>query len=271
MTGVAPPQAYAGRVTRYDDDLAFALRLADTADAISLDRFGAGDLQITTKADTTHVTDADRAVEQRIRGMLEDERHEDSIFGEEFGTSGDSSRQWIIDPIDGTAHFLRGAPIWATLIALVVDRRPVVGVVSSPALGGRWWAAEGGGAWTDPAHPRQIRVSGVERLSDAVLSYNAIQGWDGAGRIDDLVALQRDVWRARSYGDAWSYMMLAEGKLDAVAEFDLKPYDMAALVPVIEEAGGRFSSVTGEPGPWHGSALATNGRLHDELLERLAR
>ncbi|UOW00807.1 histidinol-phosphatase [Agrococcus sp. SCSIO52902] len=258
-------------MTGYDDDLDLALRLADAADAISMERFGAQDLEVTTKADTTHVTDADRSVEQRIRAVLAEERPDDAIFGEEFGTSGDASRQWIIDPIDGTAHFLRGAPIWATLIALAVDGRPVVGVVSSPALGARWWAAEGQGAWTDPARPRPIRVSGVGALSDAVLSYNAIQGWDGAGRIDDLVALQRDVWRARSYGDAWSYMLLAEGKVDAVAEFDLQPYDMAALVPVVQEAGGTFTSVDGQSGPWHGSALATNGRLHDALLERLAR
>lgn len=258
-------------MTRYDDDLALALRLADAADAISMARFGAQDLEITTKADTTHVTDADRAVEQRIRTMLAEERPGDAILGEEFGTEGDAARQWIVDPIDGTAHFLRGAPIWATLIALAVEGRPVVGVVSSPALGARWWAAEGSGAWTDPAEPRRLRVSGVAALADAVLSYNAIQGWDGAGRLDDLVALQREVWRARSYGDAWSYMLLAEGKVDAVAEFDLKPYDMAALVPVIEEAGGRFTSVDGQAGPWHGSALATNGSLHDALLERLAR
>ncbi|WP_306232040.1 histidinol-phosphatase [Agrococcus beijingensis] len=255
----------------YDDDLALALRLADAADAISMERFGARDLEVTTKADTTHVTDADRSVEQRIRTMLAEERPDDAIFGEEFGVSGEAQRQWIIDPIDGTAHFLRGAPIWATLIALAVDGHPVVGVVSAPALGGRWWAAQGSGAWTNPAEPRRLRVSGVSALSDAVLSYNAIQGWDGAGRIGDLLGLQRDVWRARSYGDAWSYMMLAEGTIDVVAEFDLQPYDLAALVPVIEEAGGTFTSVDGERGPWHGSALATNGVLHAELLERLAR
>ncbi|GEK78831.1 inositol monophosphatase family protein [Agrococcus baldri] len=261
-------------MTRLDDDLALALRLADAADAISADRFGARDLQISTKPDTTFVTDADRAVEQRIRDLLEAERPEDAIFGEEFGQAGEASRQWIIDPIDGTAHFLRGAPIWATLIALAVDGVPVVGVVSSPALGARWWGAKGQGAWKLAAGattPQRLRVSGVTALAESGISYNSIQGWDGVGRIDQLVALQRDVWRARSYGDAWSYMLLAEGAVDAVAEFDLQPYDMAALVPVIEEAGGRFTSAEGLAGPWHGSALATNGHLHDELLARLAR
>jgi histidinol-phosphatase len=261
-------------VSSYDDDLALALRLADEADAISTARFGARDLEIATKPDTTFVTDADRAVEQRIRHVLAAERPDDAVFGEEFGRAGEASRQWIIDPIDGTAHFLRGAPIWATLIALAVDGTPVVGVVSSPALGARWWAASGGGAWKQtPADdaPQPLRVSGVGELAESAISYNSIQGWDGAGRVDQLVALQRDVWRARSYGDAWSYMLLAEGAVDAVAEFDLQPYDMAALVPVIEEAGGTFTSIDGQPGPWHGTALATNGHLHQQLLERLAR
>lgn len=261
-------------MTRYDDDLALALRLADAADAISADRFRARDLAIDTKPDTTFVTDADRAVEQRIRDLLSAERPDDAIYGEEYGQRGESARQWVIDPIDGTAHFLRGAPVWATLIALVVDRRPVVGVVSSPALGSRWWAAQGQGAWkraSGSSEAEPLRVSSVQELSRSAISYNSIQGWDGAGRVDELVALQREVWRARSYGDAWSYMLLAEGSLDAVAEFDLQPYDMAALVPVIEEAGGTFTSVDGDEGPWHGSALATNGHLHGELLQRLAR
>lgn len=253
----------------YADDLSLALRLADAADAIAMERFGAADLEIATKPDRTHVTDADKAVELAIRDMLAAERPEDGIYGEEFGSSGDALRLWVVDPIDGTAHFLRGSPIWATLIALVVDRRPVVGVCSAPALGRRWWAAQGEGAFATPGE-RRLQVSQVAELGDAVLSYNAIQGWDGAGRIDDLVALQRDVWRARSYGDAWSYMMVAEGQIDAVAEFDLKPYDMAAIVPIVEEAGGTFTSIAGDLGPWHGSALATNGVLHDTLLQRLA-
>ena len=254
------------------DDLSLALALAGDADLISLERFTSLDLVVTTKPDRTPVTDADQAVERSIRAGIESARPADSILGEEYGQAGTSSRQWIIDPIDGTANFLRGVPIWATLISLAVDGVPVVGVVSAPALGKRWWAAQGHGAF-GMAHgeaPQRLAVSGVRELADASVSYNNIQGWDGAGRLDQLVALQRQVWRARSIGDAWAYMLLAEGHLDAVGEWDLKPYDMAALVPIIEEAGGRFSSLDGEAGPWHGSALATNGALHNAVLDVVA-
>ena len=255
------------------DDLALALKLAGDADLISFDRFQSLDLVVTTKPDRTPVTDADQATERSIRSGIEAARPGDSILGEEFGTEGSGSRQWIIDPIDGTANFLRGLPIWGTLIALAIDGVPVVGVVSAPALGKRWWAATGHGAWMQEqgAEPRRIHVSGVADVADTVLSYNSIQGWDGAGYLDELIALQRDVWRARAIGDMWAYMLLAEGSIDIVSEFDLKPYDMAALVPIVEEAGGRFTTVTGEPGPWGGNALATNGVLHDEVLRRLAK
>jgi histidinol-phosphatase len=261
-------------VTEYSlsDDLALALALAANADHISLDRFQALDLVVTTKPDRSPVTDADQAVERSIRSGIEAARPGDSILGEEYGTQGSGSRQWIIDPIDGTANFLRGVPIWGTLISLAVDDVPVVGVVSAPALGKRWWAARGHGAWGQAAgeQPRPIRVSGVDDLADASLSYNSIAGWDEAGRLDELVALTRRVWRSRAIGDMWAYMLLAEGALDIVGEFDLKPYDMAALIPIVEEAGGRFSSVDGEPGPWAGSALATNGHLHDAALGAVA-
>ena len=254
------------------DDLALALALAGDADLISLDRFTALDLVVTTKPDRTPVTDADQAVERSIRDGIAAARPTDSILGEEYGTEGDSSRQWIIDPIDGTANFLRGVPIWGTLISLAIDGVPVVGVVSAPALGMRWWAARGHGAFSSArgAEPRALTVSAVASIADASLSYNNIQGWDQFGQLDALVALTRDVWRARSIGDMWSYMLLAEGALDIVGEFDLKPYDMAALVPIVEEAGGRFTSLAGESGPWHGSALATNAHLHDEVLARLS-
>lgn len=255
------------------DDLSLALALAADADHISIDRFRAVDLEVTTKPDRTPVTDADQAVERSIRQGIEAARPNDSILGEEYGTQGDSNRQWIIDPIDGTANFLRGVPIWGTLIALAIDGMPVVGVVSAPALGKRWWAAAGHGAWGQARdeEPRRLRVSAVAELADASLSYNSLAGWDDAGRLDSVVALSRSVWRSRAIGDMWSYMLLAEGALDIVGEFDLKPYDMAALIPIVEEAGGRFTSIDGEPGPWSGSALATNGVLHDTVLAMLGR
>ena len=257
------------------DDLALALDLADRADAVSIDRYRAVDLRVTTKPDRTPVTDADQAVERAIRDRLTAERPADGILGEEYGTAAGTGagahRQWIIDPIDGTANFLRGVPIWGTLIALAIDDVPVVGVVSAPALGQRWWAARGHGAHTaqhgGPARP--LAVSGVRDLADASLSYNSLPGWDDAGRLEPIIALTRSVWRARAIGDMWSYMLVAEGAIDIAGEFDLQPYDMAALQPIIEEAGGRFTSVDGEEGPWHGSALATNGLLHEEVLRRL--
>ncbi|MEP6482512.1 MAG: inositol monophosphatase family protein [Rhodoglobus sp.] len=254
------------------DDLALALALAADADLISIDRYRALDLVVTTKPDSTPVTDADQAVERSIRAGIEAARPGDSILGEEYGTQGDGSRQWIIDPIDGTKNFMRGLPIWGTLIALAIDGVPVVGVVSSPALRTRWWAATGHGAWAsvDGAPEQRLAVSGVAELADASLSYNNLKGWDAAGRLADVVALSRGVWRSRAIGDMWAYMLLAEGAIDIVGEFDLKPYDMAALIPIIEEAGGRFSSLDGASGPWHGSALATNGLLHDAVLAQLS-
>ncbi len=252
-------------------DLAFALELADIADEISHARFRSVDLVISTKPDRSFVTDADQAVERAIRDRIVSGRPGDGIFGEEYGIEGDSSRQWIIDPIDGTANYLRGVPVWATLIALAIDGVVVLGVVSSPAFGKRWWAETGHGAWLRDATaaPRRLRVSGVAELADASLSFNSIAQWDDAGYLDRLVALTRTVWRDRAYGDMWSYMLLAEGLIDIAGEFDVKPYDLAALVPIVEEAGGKFTSVTGQPGPWHGNSLASNGLLHDAVIDRL--
>jgi histidinol-phosphatase len=254
------------------DDLALALRLADAADARSSARFRAADLRIETKPDRTPVTDGDEAVERAIRDILAVERPDDTVLGEEFGGAREPGRQWIVDPIDGTTNFLRGQPVWGSLIALAVDGVPVVGVASAPALGRRWWGATGEGAWaaslpTGDAQP--IRVSGVRRVEDAFISYNAIQGWDDAGWLEPLLALTRASWRSRALGDFWAYMLVAEGQLDVVGEHDLKVYDLAALVPIVQEAGGTFTSLSGAPGPWEGTALATNGLLHDEVLQIL--
>lgn len=255
--------------TQVNEDLAFALELADIADGISLPRFQAADLHVETKPDKTFVTDADTAVEAAVRAHLEQHRPSDGFYGEESGVSDQGSRQWILDPIDGTSNFLRGVPNWATLIALAIDGQPVVGVVSAPAFGKRWWAALGQAAWsqTHGGEPQRIHVSGVSALADASLSFQSIRQWDEAGYRDALISLSRTVWRDRAYGDMWSYMLLAEGQVDIVAEFDVKPYDLAALVPIVTEAGGTFTDVTGDSSIWTGSVIASNGALHDAVVD----
>ncbi|MFD1714135.1 histidinol-phosphatase [Amnibacterium flavum] len=254
------------------EDLRFARDLADMAHVVSLARFRALDLTIETKPDRTPVTDADRAVENALRAALREERPDDTVYGEEFGGELQSGRQWIIDPIDGTANFLRGVPVWGTLIALAVDGDPVVGVVSAPALGLRWWAARGQGAWVveQGSAPRRISVSGVRDLTDASLSYNDLQYWRKAGRTDQLLALADTVWRTRAYGDFWAYMMVAEGTIDLVGEFGPAVYDLAALAPIIEEAGGRITSISGVRDFSAGDALASNGLLHDAAVAAVA-
>ena len=253
------------------DDLALALRMADLADTISLARFRALDLKVETKPDRTPVTDADRAVESALRALLLDERRSDTVIGEEFENQADQSqRSWIIDPIDGTANFLRGVPVWATLIALRVNGTITVGVVSAPAMGRRWWAELGGVAKTKDVdgHVRDLAVSAVADLSAASISYNSLQLWDQVGMVEPLLEVSREVWRTRAYGDFWSYMLLAEGALDMVAEHDLKIYDIAALVPIVQQAGGEFSDLHGPLTESSSSVLATNGHLHQAFLNR---
>jgi histidinol-phosphatase len=254
------------------DDLAVALVLAAEADLVAIDRYRAQDLDVQLKPDRSQVTDADTRVERIIRDHLAAARPDDSIVGEEFGTHGASNRQWIIDPIDGTSNFVRGVPIWGALISLVIDGIPEVGVVSAPALGRRWWAATGHGAWLqhDGGEPRRLHVSGIADLAEATLSYNSIKHWDQHGRLDQLVALTREVGRARAFGDLWSYMLLAEGAIDIAGEFDVKPWDIAALVPIVREAGGRITDADGAEALDTLSVLATNGILHDEVLRRVA-
>ena len=253
---------------RWNDDLRLAHVLIDRVDALTLNRFGAQDLVIESKPDLTPVTDADRAAEDLIRGQLSHTRSRDAIMGEERGASGHSARQWVIDPIDGTKNFVRGVPVWATLIGLVEDGEVVMGVVSAPALKRRWWAARGQGAWTGTSlmKARQMHVSGVGDIDEASLSYSSLDGWLHAGRGGQFLELQSRFWRTRAYGDFWSYMMVAEGGVDAACEPELEVHDMAALVPIIEEAGGRFTDLSGQAGPWGGNALATNGLIHDEVL-----
>ena len=254
----------------YQEDLALALKLADAADAISLARFRALDLNIETKPDRSPVTDADRAVELALKEILAAERPLDGIVGEEFGNSGSSTRKWIIDPIDGTANYMRGVPVWASLIALSIDGHAVVSVVSAPALGKRWWAAPGIAKTSEiDGSIRDLRVSNIADLEHASLSYNNLQLWDSYGYLDRLINLSRKVWRTRAYGDFYSYMLLAEGSLDIVAEHDLKLYDIAALVPIVEQAGGTFTAINGPLTEETSSVLATNGKLHETLLREL--
>ncbi len=253
------------------DDLRLAHVLADAADSITTSRFRAADLQVTSKPDRTPVTDADTAVEDAVRSMLSRTRPRDAIRGEEREDSGWGPRRWVIDPIDGTANYLRGVPVWATLIGLMVGDEVVAGVVSAPALGRRWWASRGGGAFTGRSllQANPCRVSAVSRIEDASLSYASIGGWVDSGRGQQFVDLLRDCWRTRAYGDFWSYMLLAEGAVDLAAEPDLALHDMAAPSIVVTEAGGRFTNLDGADGPHGPGAVATNGLLHDEVLDRL--
>jgi histidinol-phosphatase len=254
-----------------DDDLSLARTLADAADAISLSRFGALDLRVETKPDATPVTDADQAVERAIRDLLAQRRPGDSVLGEEYGTSGTGARRWVVDPIDGTKNFVRGVPIWATLIALMEADEVYVGVVSAPALGRRWWASRGQGAWLSVfgGEARHLHVSRVGALADASLSYTA-GGWEQApGGRAGLDALARRVWRSRGYGDFWQHAMVAEGVLDVATEPDASLWDLAPLAVLVEEAGGSVTDLHGVRGPAGGSVLTTNGHLHAAALATL--
>src|SRR5918997_635380 len=251
----------------FAEDMRLAHVLADQADSISLDRFRAQDLKVDTKPDLTPVTDADRAVEEMLRITLSRARTRDAVMGEEFGTTVHGPRRWVLDPIDGTKNFVRGVPVWATLIALFDGDEPVVGLVSAPALNRRWWAAKDVGAWTGRRleNATRCRVSDVTDLPDASLSYSSLSGWEERGRLDGFLDLTRSVWRTRAYGDFWSYALVAEGSVDVACEPEVSLHDMAALVPIVTEAGGTFTSLGGEPGPWGGSAIATNGHLHGQV------
>jgi histidinol-phosphatase len=238
-----------------------------------MDRFNARDLVVETKPDLTPVSDADKAVEQMIRDVVAAEHPEHGVLGEEFPELvGSSGSRWIVDPIDGTKNFVRGVPVWATVIGLqAADGRMVVGVVSAPALGRRWWATLDGGSWViEPGgdEPRRLHVSHVASIGDASLSYSDTQ-WVPASlqsRWDDL---RHSVWRNRAYGDFWSHLLVAEGAVDIAAEPELNLYDIAGVAIIVTEAGGRFTGVDGTDGPAQGSGVATNGLLHDAVIAAL--
>jgi histidinol-phosphatase len=270
------------------DDLALAHALADLADAISLDRYQAQDLVVTTKPDNTPVTDADRAVETAIREALATHRQTDGLVGEEFGSDkGTSGRYWVIDPIDGTKNFMRGVPTWATLIALVqVDssgtEEVIVGIASAPALARRWSAAKGHGAFVRfnagsvddlsedleaSTNEKKISVSKVAKLSDASISYSDFVGW--GDRLEPFQKMLANAWRTRGIGDFWSHMLVAEGAVDVAIEPSLAVWDMAALDIIVREAGGTFTNTAGQNGPFGGSGVSTNGVLHNAVINGL--
>lgn len=248
-------------------DLAFALELADLADSLSLPRFRAADLVVETKPDMSPVSDVDRDVEQALRDRIAGDRPQDGVVGEEFGAEGSEMARWIIDPIDGTKNYVRGIPIWGTLIALERDGEIAAGVISAPALSRRrWWAARGEGAFADD-HP--IRVSEVSQLDDAQLLFGGLKAWKRTGFLDRLVDLTLRCWRGRGFGDFWMHMLVAEGAADVAAEPEVSLWDLAAVKLIVEEAGGRFTDLSGRATPSGGSALSTNGLLHDEVISLL--
>jgi histidinol-phosphatase len=247
-------------------DLAFALELADLADAITVERFQADDLVVETKPDLSPVTEADRVGEQVLRKRIGEERPGHSVVGEEFGADEPGSARWIIDPIDGTKNYLRGIPVWATLIALEREGRVEIGVVSAPALHRRWWAARGEGAFVNG---RRIHVSKVGELSDAVLSYASLLSWEQHGLGEQFLTLARGFWRTRGFGDFWGHMLVAEGAADVAIEPEVELWDLAAPQVIVEEAGGRFTDLRGTPTPAGRSVVSSNGLLHDRVVATL--
>lgn len=217
------------------------------------------------------MSDADKATEDAIRNILRRSRPRDAVLGEESGRTGRGPRCWVVDPIDATKNYVRGVPVWATLIGLMDGDEVVAGVVSAPALGKRWWAARGGGAWTGRslAKASRMKVSGVSKLSDASFSYSGVGGWAQTGRLGGFLSLSESVWRTRGFGDFWSHMLVAEGAVEISAEPEVSLWDLAALKVIVEEAGGKFTDLSGEPTPDGGSVLCTNGLLHDEALAAL--
>ncbi len=253
-------------------DLEFALRMADVADRITEARFRARDLRVDRKPDRTPVTDADTAVEDAIRAVLTEQRPADVVVGEERGGEAADGRAWVIDPIDGTKNFLRGVPAWATLIALVDGGRPVVGVISAPALGRRWWAATGAGAWSTVGggEPARISVSGVQEICDAYSSTTHLSTWTEYHSREAYLRLVDACWENRAFGDFWHHCLVAEGAIDLAAEPVINPWDVAAVQVIVEEAGGRFTDLSGNPRYDGGNALSSNGLLHEVALRLLA-
>jgi histidinol-phosphatase len=262
--------ARVAHVTAASEDLELAQDLADAADAITMARFRASDLVVETKPDLTPVSEADRAVEQAMRERLAAIRPEDSVVGEEFGGAEGPTptrgRRWIVDPIDGTKGYVRGMPVWATLLALEHDGEMIVGIASAPALGRRWWAARGSGAFTREtpgAEPRRLRVSGVRELGDAQMCFGGFEEFRQTGRLEALLALAERCWRTRGYGDFWQYMLVAEGAAEIALDPAVSIWDVAAPMVIVQEAGGRFTDFSGRATAGGGSGITTNGLVHE--------
>ena len=247
-------------------DLVLALALADAADAVTMKYVRAPHLLVRSKSDRSPVSEADEAAERTIRDLLRRDRPHDGVIGEEFGSGGSTSRRWIIDPIDGTRNYVRGVPVWATLIALEENGRIEAGVVSAPALNTRWWARRGEGSFKNGA---RLRVSSVHQVSDAFIGYDSITDFDAAGLGAQFLSLLRTCDRARGFGDFWAHMLVADGAIDAAIEPKVALWDMAAVQVIVEEAGGRFTTMGGNPTADGGSGVSTNGLIHDEVLRFL--
>jgi histidinol-phosphatase len=262
--------------------LELAMELADVADSLTMDRFRASDLVVDTKPDLTPVSEADRAVEQAIRERLARRAPDHVVLGEEFGEAagdaafvaetrlGSGPTRWVVDPIDGTKSYVRGIPVWATLIGVEQDGEVVAGVASAPALGSRWWAARGHGAYRDG---QRISASRVHELGDAHLSF----AWDTSERFaaervgERMLGLAHRCWRTRAYGDFWQHVLVADGSIDIAIDPVIAYWDIAALLPIVDEAGGRWSSLAGDrDGRAVPDLVCTNGVLHDEVVAVLA-
>jgi histidinol-phosphatase len=252
--------------------LNLAQAACDEADGIARQAFRR-DLEITTKPDRTFVTQADTAIERAIRARIRAAYPDHGLVGEEYGTEdGEAATRWYIDPIDGTHNFIRGVPLFGTLLAVERDGELQAAVLSAPALHERWWARRGGGAWArsaDETAPRRIRVSRVATLADAQILYGSGHDIEMSGRAPGFHALLGEVWRERGFGDFWGYALLAEGAAEAMVEVELSPWDAAAPTVLIEEAGGRVTDLDGRRAIDTGTFLASNGLLHDEVLSRL--
>jgi histidinol-phosphatase len=261
-----------GSEAELDGWLDLAHAACDEADEIARGSFRR-DLEISTKPDRTFVTQADTAIERAIRGRIAAAHPDHGLVGEEYGTeAGDAPVRWYIDPIDGTHNFIRGVPLFGTLLAVERDGELQAAVLSAPALHERWWARRGGGAWArgiDDAAPRQIRVSKVHSLADAQLLHGSGQEIEESGLAPGFSSLLGDVWRERGFGDFWGYALLAEGAAEAMVEVGLSPWDAAAPMVLVEEAGGRVSDFDGRRAIDNGTFVVSNGLLHDIILERL--